>query len=464
MAKATVYVRKLNTEHQRESMTKFLPLSESIVCEIKKNVKEIFDLAGGAALLKSSGDVYIKPNGIDAKPYCYVRPEVIDAVMRYWFDAGAKNVYLFENSTQCNFTRLVFETVGYTRICRQTGAQPIYLDEDKRVLFTFGDGDGDESYTRNTFEMPQMVKEKLIDHKDENLYIDVPKLKTHSMAGVTLGIKNQWAFPRQNDRRSDHNHLLASKLADVLKLVRPDFTLIEGVEGTIYGHYPVTALADKCVIPFMTLIGSANVLAADIVGAKVFGLELAEVDHLRIAAERGLGDGVHSLEDIEIDGDISRFTKKYPTDLYNSYPKDVNVVMGKKRCCKQGCQNNPLTLLQVLYHDYGGTGGWDMVMGEGHDLDVIDKLKGPVLIVGYCAINEVGDRLIKRLGKRHVYQSGYCNDLTASAAAMFRLMKVNPLALVDLPPLQAAWLLILAKLHGSKANVPALWSKLIKTV
>ena len=312
--------------------------------------------------------------------------------------------------------------------------------------------------------MPLMVKDKLIDHKDENLYIDVPKLKTHSMAGVTLGIKNQWAFPRQNDRRNDHNHMLASKLIDVLKFVRPDFTLIEGVEGTIYGHYPVTALADECVIPFMILIGSANVLAADIVGAKVFGLELEEVDHLKIAAERGLGGGVTSLKDIEIDGDLSEFTKKYPTDLYDSFPQDVNIVKGTKRCCKQGCQNNPLTLLQVLYRDHQGSGGWDLVMGEGHDTAVIDSLKGPVLIAGHCAIEEVSERLIKRLGRQNVYLSGYCNDLTASAAAMFKLMKVNPLEFVDLPPLQATWLLILAKLHGSKANVPSLMSKFIKTV
>lgn len=464
MAEAIVYVRRLDAAHQTEPMTSYLPLSKQIVAEIERNVREIFDLAGGAALLKSSGDVYVKPNGIDAKPYCYTRPEVVDAVIRYWFAAGAKNIYLFENSTQSNFTRLVFESVGYTRICRESGAKPIYLDEDKCVRCSFGGGNGAEAYELNEFELPWLVKDKLIDHKEENLYIDIPKLKTHSMAGVTLGIKNQWAFPRQNDRRSDHNHLLAAKLVDILQLVRPDFTLIEGVEGTIYGHYPVTAFADTCVIPFMTLIGSRNVLAADLVGARVFGLDLAEVEHLKIAAERGLGEGVHSLADIEIDGDLSGFTKKYPTDLYNRFPQDVNVIKGKKRCCKQGCQNNPLTLLQVLAYDYGGTGGWDMVMGEGHDPAVIDGLKGPVLIVGECAIREVGDRLIERLGRQNVYLSGYCNDLTASAAAMFRLMQVTPTDLVDLPPLQAAWLLLMARLHGSKANVPSLLSRSIKTV
>lgn len=465
MEKAKVYVRKLDAAHQKESLTKYLPLGADVVRCIGRSVEEIFDLAGGGSLLKSSGDVYIKPNGIDARAYCYVRPELLEAVVRYWFNKGAKNIYIFENSTQCNFTRLVFETVGYTKICRETGAKPIYLDEDKRVRMTFGKGgDENESYAGAEFDMPLTVKEKLMDRKDENLYINLPKLKTHSMAGVTLGIKNQWAFPRQDDRRKDHNYMLASKLTDVLAHVRPDFTLIEGVEGTIYGHYPPTAFADMCVIPFMTLIGSANVLAADIVGAKLFGLELSEVDHLRIVAERGLGGGVSSMEDVEIDGDISGFTEKYPTDLYPRFPDDINIHMGKERCCKQGCQNNPLSLLQVMVYDHGGTGGWDMVMGKGHDLKEIDLIKGPVLIVGDCAISEVGERLINRLGKKNVYQSHYCNDLTATASAMFRLAKVSPLSFVFLPATQAARLLFLTRIHGSKANVPAPWAKIIKVV
>jgi len=101
-------------------------------------------------------------------------------------------------------------------------------------------------------------------------------------------------------------------------------------------------------------------------------------------------------------------------------------------------------------------------MGEGHDLEEIDALKGPVLVAGHCAIEEVGERLIRRLGRKHVYLSGACNDLSASVAAMFRLMKVSPFEMVDLPPLRAAGLLALAKLHGSKANVPALWAEYIK--
>jgi len=450
MPNATVTVRRLAAPHQEESFTQFQPLNEKLKKEIFAAVGEMFDAAGGKALLKPSGDVYIKPNAVDCKAYSYTRPEVIEAVLRYWKDAGARKIYLFENCTQGNFTRMVFAITGYSEICRRLGVMQVFLDEEKDVVFEFK---GRDDYESASFRMPKFVAERLVEQKDENLYISLPKLKTHSMAEVTLGVKNQWGFPQQGDRRADHNHRLPHKLADVLGAVRPDFTLIEGVEATIHGHYPVTAFADTCVLPFRVLIGGRNVVATDMVGARLFGLREQDVPHLRIALERGYGEGVRAFEDIEVIGDISDFTEKYPTDLLQRFPEDVKILRGKERLCKEGCQNNPLTLLQVLGFDHGGKGGWTLVMGKGHDPAEIAAIEGKVLVAGRCAIAEVGDALVQRLGKRNVYFSGHCNDLCASINAMCHLMLVSPMALAPLPLLTSLRLMAQAKLHGSKANV-----------
>lgn len=459
--KTKVYVRHLESEYQKESRTKFLPLSDEMKNEIRGVVAQIFDDAGGESLLKTSKDVYIKPNGIDGKAYCFTRPEMVEAVIAYWKDHGANKIYLFENSTQSNYTRLVFELTGYSKICKKYGAIPVYLDEDKGKIYEFK---GSDEYQSNKFELPNFVIQNLIKDKDKNLYISLPKLKTHSMAGVTLGVKNQWAFPRQSDRGFDHNFLLGNKLADVLSYVRPDFTMIEGVEGTIYGHYPVTALADEAVLPLKLIIAGKNVVATDMVGARIFGLGLDDVKHLKLACENGLSEGVMSLDDIDIDGDISMYNTKYPTDLYDAFPKDVKLIYGKERACKEGCVNNPLTLLQIMYNDHHGKGGWTMVMGKGFDPEEIDAITGKVLVVGHCAINEVGDKLVQKLGKKNVYFSGKCNELAKSAAAMFHLMKVSPLEFAPISPITSIKCVVLAKLHGTKALVPSLLSKVIKTV
>ncbi|MBD3353809.1 MAG: DUF362 domain-containing protein [Candidatus Lokiarchaeota archaeon] len=493
MKKTKVFLKSLQNDHQNESFTQYKALNRELAEEVEKNIREILEALGGANLLKSSKDVYIKPNGIDAKPYAFTRVEVLASIIKYFKCAGARNIYLFENSTQSNYTRLVFEATGYHKICKKYGVHPIYLDEEKTKQFNFKEPasqnmDMKKKYRSNqdkrnqsneksetneieknqydlkTFAMSKTIVDKLIREKDANLYINVPKLKTHSMGIVTLGIKNQWAFPIHLHRGYDHNYNLHSKLTEVLEIIEPDVTIIDGIEGTIHGHYPATSLADKQVVPFKVLIGGKNVVATDIVGARVFGIKPEEVPHIKIAIERGLSHGVTSLDDIDVIGDLSQFQKKYPYTLIQEFHPDVNIVKGSKLLCPEGCKNNPLTLLQILYFDYNAKGGWDLVIGKGHDTEIIDKLHGPVLIAGHCAIEEVGERLINRLGRSRVYLSGYCNDLAATASAMLRLSKVNVLKLVNVNPLRAIWILMNVKLHKSHAKAPSLFCNLFKMV
>jgi len=464
---ATVTVRSLKTSHQTEPFTQFKLLSAEMKKEVFEAVSEIFEAAGGKNMLKSSGDVYLKPNGIDSKPYCYTRAEFVEAVICYWKEAGAKRIFLFENCTQSNFTRMVFSLTGYSDICRRYGVHEIYLDEEKSEPYIFRGKASEEveegGYADTTFNIPKFVTENLIKRKNENLYINLPKLKTHSMAGVTLGIKNQWAFPQPSDRRADHNYNLASKLVDMLSYIQPDFTLIEGIEATVHGHYPVTALADKCVLPFRVIIGSNNVAAADIVGARLFGLTPEEdVQHLQVALERGYGNGVKSIDGIEIIGDISSFDKRYEWDLYPQFPEDVAVLKGSQRCCREGCKNNPLTLLQNLAYDYNGKGGWTLIMGKGHDPAIINAMTGKVLVAGHCAIKEVGEQLVSQLGRKNVYFTGFCNDLCATTNALCNLMNVNPLLMAPMPFFKSVKLLIQAKMNKSQANVPFFFAHLFK--
>lgn len=474
-----VIIKKLNALHQQESFTRFLPLNAPLVQEIKRSVNIIFDELGGASLLKSSGEVYIKPNAVDAKAYSHTRVEVLRAVIRYWKKAGAKKIYLFENSTQANYTRIVFKATGYTKICKETGAIPVFLDEDKSKIFSFKrdpscSTDNSDGYRLSSFNMPETVV-RLIEEKDQHLYINVPKLKTHSMGVVTLGVKNQWGFPMHRSRSVDHNDKLHSKLVDILAYIQPDVTLIEGVEGTIHGHYFATALADRQVRPFRVLIGSRNVVAADIVGAKIFGLDLSDIPHLRLAVDKGLGGLVKGLEDIDLAGDVDHLERvdllgdmptsgHYPWTLYDAFPKDVPVIYGKTRACMEGCVNNPLCVLQTMHFDHGGKGGWTLVVGKGHDADLIDALEGRVLIVGHCAIDELSARLIKRLGRENVYLSGECNDLCATVEAMFHLMKVNPAFYTPLNPISTGIAMLMAKLNGSTSRVPHPLSHIFKRV
>jgi hypothetical protein len=92
------------------------------------------------------------------------------------------------------------------------------------------------------------------------------------------------------------------------------------------------------------------------------------------------------------------------------------------------------------------------------------SIQGRVLVVGHCAIKETGGGLVSRLGKKNVYFSGYCNDLSATANALCHLMKVPPLVMAPLPFHRSVKLLIQSKLRGSQARVPFFFAHKMKVV
>jgi hypothetical protein len=216
-------------------------------------------------------------------------------------------------------------------------------------------------------------------------------------------------------------------------------------------------------------------VAADIVGSKIFGLSINDVPHIKLAIDRDLSSGIKSIEDLDITGDIKNIDNidilgdisesgKYPSNLYNSFHPNVKIIKGKNLACKEGCVNNPLTLLQILYYDHRAKGGFSLVMGKGFSEKTIDGIKGRVLICGHCAIEEIGKRIIKKLGRDQVYLSGDCNDLCATAEGMFHLTGVNPIDLVTINPAHALFTFLTARIKQSNSKVPNPLSHILKMV
>ncbi|MCK4452336.1 MAG: DUF362 domain-containing protein, partial [Anaerolineae bacterium] len=289
-----------------------------------------------------------------------------------------------------------------------------------------------------------------------SVYLSLPKLKTHSMATVTLGVKNQQAFPVDADRMKQHSHAtLHRRLAALYDLTRPDFCIIEGLTATAHGHFPITALLDEYLVPMNVLIGGPDTLAVDVVGARVLGYSLEEVEHLRLCAEWGLGEG--NLARIDVRGvELSRFTERLPHTILRRFHPDVRWVVGRTKACVEGCRGNSEATHEMLYNDYDGQGGWTLVCGSGFEEADLDDLPGDILIVGPCACEEVGDILRQRYPDRRIYRVPEHNDLMTNTRYQARLMGVTPVMMVPLNPLVSAFTLLQAKLHGLTARVPPL--------
>jgi uncharacterized protein (DUF362 family) len=406
------------------------------------------DFGGAGALIKSSRDVYLKVNLVDSKPHSYTDPAVIRAAIGQFQRAGARRVFVIENCTQGNFTRLVFAATGVDAICRETGAIPIYLDETPAHPVYL---EGLDSF----IDISAFVYERLVAERDRNLYVSLPKLKTHSMSQVTLSIKNQYGLVHQGSRSADHNFKLHQKFADIYKLLRPDFVIVDGLVATNHGHYIAESLADECIIPMNCLIGGADPLAVDTVAAAFLGFGIGDVKHLALAAATGIGES--RLEDIDI-GNRAIFDdrrRQLSADLLRGFPADIDVIRGQTRCCREGCWRNTENLVEVLRADHGGGGGFTVVMGKDADPAAVARLTGPVHLAGSCAIQDHGLALQRRLGKRLTLSHG-CNNLAETIHGLCKQMKVAPLELATLNPLRALALLAQAKLHRSRALIPPL--------
>ena len=422
------------------------------VVDIKRDlagaVARVMDEHGVADTIRSKPDeVYVKVNAIDCKPYSYTSTAVTGAVLDYCRGAGARNLYLMENSTQGNFTRLVFHVARFEELAAECGATTLYLDEGRQEKVHLPSMGYD-------VHVSEHVKH-IIDNRDEVCYINVPRLKTHSMSVLTCGIKNQYGLIMHADRAPDHNYKLHRKLADIYSVIRPDFTLVDGTVGTIHGHYPPVALHKQSLVPFNILVGGTDTLAVDTVCARVFGYTVDEVGHL--AAARDMGLGCADLDRIEVLGEsLDRFKKKYPYQLYDAFPPDVKVIRGSERNCLEGCDANTMALLQVLYLDFDGRGGFTILMGKGLDEREIDAIEGRVFIAGPCANDEARKALVARLGRRNVFSTYECNDLAGTTSGLNRLMKVSPLKMVPISPLKSLSLLLRARMNRTTARIPPL--------
>lgn len=417
---------------------------------LAEGIEEVFAAFGGVKkIIPPEGTVFIKPNGIHFSPQTHTDPRVLEALLAFLRDHGYARLAVMENCTNGNFTRLVFKITGYAELCRRYGAEAVYLDEGPTVGVTLR---GEEE----PVQIPRRLYDDLIAQREGHFYLSLPKLKTHCMTTVTLGVKNQQAFPVHAERMARHTHsTLHRRLAALYDLIRPDFCLIEGINAVIHGHFPATALLEECLVPMNLLIGGRDTLAVDVVGARVLGYGVAEVEHLRLAGEWGLGES--DLNHIEVMGvPLSRFTERYPSTLLRRFHPDVRIVEGKVQACVEGCKGNSECILEMLTNDYHGRGGWTLIFGQGIDKGELEDLEGDFLVVGPCAVREVADWLKAKYPRRKVYTVDEHNDLMLNTTYQARLMGITPVMMVPMNPVLSALTLAQARVRGLTARVPPL--------
>jgi uncharacterized protein (DUF362 family) len=128
--------------------------------------------------------------------------------------------------------------------------------------------------------------------------VSVPVIKTHCEATMTLSMKNmKGSLPSDELKARMHVLGLNSHLVDLNTIIKPHLSVADGIVG-LMGYGPGRP---GIAMNLGLLIGGTEALAVDATCARVCTYEPYDIEHLRLAEERGLGSARAS--DIAIVGE-----------------------------------------------------------------------------------------------------------------------------------------------------------------
>jgi uncharacterized protein (DUF362 family) len=220
--------------------------------------------------------VVIKPNLIADRPYPVTTPtDTVEALVKFFKD---DNQVIIAEGSGFGDTRIIYRNQGYVELADYHGVKLVDLNsEGFEVLRKEG------AAVLKRFEFPSVLKGAYL--------ISVAVLKRHSIARVTLSLKNMLGATIGRDKGRFHGLGIEESIVDINRYKRPDLAVIDGRLGLgseLGGEQK----------RFGVMIFSSDPVAADAVGATILGVDPLTVKHLKLAQEARLG--ICDLKKIEI--------------------------------------------------------------------------------------------------------------------------------------------------------------------
>lgn len=246
--------------------------------------KGIASLGGMKNFIRSGQEVVVKPNiGWDSVPEeaANTNPKLVGAIVRHCYEAGAKNVYVFDHT--CNEWRQCY---------MHSGIEDAVKSENGIIKC----GNVEDDYTDMDVPKGKILKKvqvhKLI--KKADAIINVPVLKDHGSTKLTIAMKNLMGIVW--DRKYWHSSGLNQCIADFATAVKPTLNVVDAYR-VMKKHGPQGTSTDD-VLTMKAQVISTDIVAADAAAAKFFGSDPAEIKYIKMADQMGIG--TMNLESLNI--------------------------------------------------------------------------------------------------------------------------------------------------------------------
>ncbi len=241
---------------------------------------KMFDLAidafgGMKKYVAKNQTVVVKPNiGWDVKPEgaANTNPKLVTRIIEHCFEAGAKDVYVFDHT--CDNWQSCYSNSGIEKAVKDAGGKMV-------------PGNSESYYHEIDISGgKKLVKSKV--HElilESDVFINVPVLKHHSGARLTIAMKNLMGIVW--DRGYWHSNDLDQCIADFPFGIKPDLNIVDAYQ-VLTKRGPRGVTVDD-VVPYKSLLISKDIVAVDAAASKIFGHEPDDIGYIRIADSMKLG-------------------------------------------------------------------------------------------------------------------------------------------------------------------------------
>lgn len=259
-----------------------IPATQTYV-EIKGGLANLIDKLGGIAnFVKKGQSVVIKPNIVSdhgLKDGVYKGGIVTDirlikALVEMLLPVAGKVIIAEGSSINRSETNNQFIHYGYDSL--------VALDPEKVSLI---DLNNDKQVEKAVPGAKRMNSRKIpLTMEKADVIINVPVMKIHFAAVVSLGIKNLQGAVPPLEKYMSHFFGLWQSLVNINHLIKPQLTIIDGLTGQ-EGFGPLSGTPKKMNL----LIGGTNPVAVDASAMRIMGLDPVASPPVRLAYLQGLG-------------------------------------------------------------------------------------------------------------------------------------------------------------------------------
>jgi len=237
--------------------------------------RAIQSLGGMKNFVKKNQTVVIKPNiGWDTSPEraANTNPKLIGQIVKHCLDAGAKEVYVFDHT--CNNWKNCYSNSGIEDAAKDAGAKMV-------------PGNSESYYQHVDIPNGKRLKETTVHELvlESDVFINVPVLKSHDGAGITVSMKNLMGVVW--DRRYWHRNDLHQCIADYPTFRKPDLNIVDAYAVMKKNGPRGVSMAD--VVKLKSQIISTDIVAADTAATKLFGMQPSDIDYITYADEMKIG-------------------------------------------------------------------------------------------------------------------------------------------------------------------------------